>query len=72
LRPRLAALALLLLISVPAFALTDRDRALIDATARDDIEAARQLIAAGADVNAQDGACCSATAPTRISPTARA
>ena len=53
-RRRLAALALSLLASVPALALTDQDRALIDATARNDIEAARRLIAAGANVNAQD------------------
>lgn len=51
---RFSFLILPLLLAVPAVALTDRDRALIEATARNDIEAARRLIAAGADVNAQD------------------
>lgn len=50
----IAALAFSLLAALPVHALTDRDRALIDATARNDVEAARRLIAAGADVNAQD------------------
>jgi ankyrin repeat protein len=54
LRRRVAALALALLVSMPALALTERDRALIDATARNDVDAARRLIADGADVNAQD------------------
>ena len=37
-----------------AQSLSANDRALIDATHRNDIEAARRLIAAGANVNAQD------------------
>lgn len=49
-----AALILPLLVAMPAFALTERDQALIDATRRNDVEAARRLIADGADVNAQD------------------
>lgn len=40
--------------AMPATALTDNERALIDATARNDVEAARQLIAAGTSVNAQN------------------
>lgn len=39
---------------MPVAAFTDQDRALVEATARNDIEAARRLIAAGANVNAQD------------------
>ena len=38
----------------PSGALSANDRALIEATHRNDIEAARRLIAAGANVNAQD------------------
>ncbi len=53
-RRLLALLLLPLLLAVPALALTERDRALIEATARNDVEAARRLIAEGADVNAQD------------------
>ena len=49
-----SSLILSLLVSAPVLALTEHDRALIDATARNDVEAARRLIAAGADVNAQD------------------
>jgi len=49
-----SSLILSILLAVPALAFTDQDRALIEATARNDIEAARRLIAAGADVNAQD------------------
>ena len=37
-----------------AQSLSADDRALIDATRRNDVEAARRLIAAGANVNAQD------------------
>lgn len=51
---RLALLIPSVLLAVPAVALTDLDRALIEATARNDIESARRLIAAGANVNAQD------------------
>jgi ankyrin repeat protein len=54
LKRRLVLLASPLVVAMPAAALTDRDRALIEATARNDIETARRLIAAGADVNAQD------------------
>jgi ankyrin repeat protein len=54
LRRRIALLALPLLAVLPALALTERDRALIDAARRNDVEAARRLIADGADVNAQD------------------
>ncbi|HSI02431.1 MAG TPA: ankyrin repeat domain-containing protein [Reyranella sp.] len=43
-----------LIVAAPAVAVTEQDRALIDATARNDIEAARRLIANGANVNAQD------------------
>jgi ankyrin repeat protein len=50
----IAALLLSLLVAMPVLALTEQDRALIDATARNDIEAARRLIAAGANVNAQN------------------
>ncbi len=53
-RRRVAALLLSLLVAMPALALTERDRALIDATWRNDVDAARRLIADGADVNAQD------------------
>jgi ankyrin repeat protein len=54
LRRRTLALGLPLLAALPALAMTERDRALIDATRRNDVEAARRLIADGADVNAQD------------------
>jgi len=54
LRRRLALLIPSILLAMPALALTDQDRALIEATARNDIEGARRLIAAGANVNAQD------------------
>jgi len=40
--------------TVIAQSLPANDRALIDATRRNDVEAARRLIAAGANVNAQD------------------
>ncbi len=53
-RRRLSFLLLSLLLAMPAVAITDQDRALIEATARNDIEAVRRLIAAGANVNAQD------------------
>lgn len=53
-RRRLAVLILSLLVAVPAAAFSDLDRALIEATARNDIDAAHRLIAAGANVNAQD------------------
>ena len=49
-----SSLILSLLVSAPVLALTEQDRLLIEATARNDIEAASRLIAAGADVNAQD------------------
>jgi ankyrin repeat protein len=57
-----AFLALLILLwsgvvtaqSPSAPALTANERALIDATQRNDVEAARRLIAAGTNVNAQD------------------
>ncbi len=59
---RAAFLALVILLwngAVPAQSpsaqyLSADDRALIDATRRDDVDAARRLIAAGASVNAQD------------------
>ena len=51
---RLSLQILAVVLAVPAVAHTDRDRALIEATARNDIEAARRLIAAGASVNAQN------------------
>ncbi|MCW5737905.1 MAG: ankyrin repeat domain-containing protein [Enhydrobacter sp.] len=51
---RLSLQILAVVFAVPAVALTDRDRALIEATARNDVDAARQLIAAGASVNAQN------------------
>lgn len=48
-------LAVLLLGSaVSAQTLSDNERALIDATRRNDVETARRLIAAGTSVNAQD------------------
>src|SRR5262249_54422282 len=50
----LVSLILSLLAAMPVLALTEQDRALIDATARNDIETARRLIAAGANVNAQN------------------
>ena len=43
---RLSFLLLSILFAVPALAFTDQDRTLIEATARNDIEAARRLIAA--------------------------
>jgi ankyrin repeat protein len=54
LRRRTLALGLPLVVAMPALALTERDLALLDATRRNDVEAARRLIADGADVNAQD------------------
>ena len=53
-RRRLSFLFLSLLVAMPAVAFTDQDRALIEATARNDVETARRLIVAGANVNAQD------------------
>jgi ankyrin repeat protein len=49
----LAGLLLSIMAAMPAAALTDNERALIDATRRNDIETARRLIAAGTNVNAQ-------------------
>jgi ankyrin repeat protein len=46
-------LLLSLTVAVTAHALTADDRALIEATQRNDVDAARRLIAAGANVNAQ-------------------
>jgi ankyrin repeat protein len=54
-RPAFLALVLLLWSgAVLAQSLSANDRALIDATHRNDVEAARRLIAAGANVNAQN------------------
>ena len=54
LKPFVAWLLLSIMVAMPARALTEQDRALIEATARNDVEAARRLIAAGANVNAQN------------------
>ena len=53
---KLIAACALLSLSVPmtGHALTADDSALIEATARNDVDTARRLIAAGADVNAQN------------------
>ena len=57
-RRLLASLLLSLIVADPALALTEQDRALIDATARNDIEAARRLMAGAAEIvaafNAKD------------------
>lgn len=50
----LAVIALLWTVPVSAQSLSANERALIEATGRNDIEAARRLIAAGTSVNAQD------------------
>ena len=50
----LACLLLSIMAALPVQALTENERALIEATARNDVETARRLIAAGTNVNAQN------------------
>jgi ankyrin repeat protein len=54
LRLFLAGAVLAIMAVMPALALTDNERALIEATARNDVDTARRLIAAGTSVNAQN------------------